>query len=60
LPNTVALARAEALYEELLGSVRQSLGEEILAFRAILENQDPEQSEQARQRLNGIVELYRG
>lgn len=40
LPNTTALARADALYVELNGPARDRLGSAIAAFRAALASQD--------------------
>jgi molecular chaperone HscC len=40
LPNTAALARAEALFVELRGPRRERLGAMIAAFRAAIEAQD--------------------
>ncbi len=40
LPNTAAIARAEALYVELVGEPRAELGELLGDFRAVLETQD--------------------
>jgi len=41
LPNVTALSRAEALYVEITGPARASLGQAISHFRAALESQDP-------------------
>jgi molecular chaperone HscC len=40
LPNTAAIARAEALYVELIGEPRSELGDMLGEFRAVLETQD--------------------
>jgi molecular chaperone HscC len=40
LPNSAAMARADALYQRLTGPEREHLGELIGAFRAALESQD--------------------
>ncbi len=48
LPNLTALARADALHVELVGQVRQSLAQAIVAFRAALDAQDPAQIETTR------------
>ncbi len=42
LPNTTALARAEALFVELTGPSRQILGQAIATFKGVLELQDVE------------------
>jgi molecular chaperone HscC len=42
LPNTTALARADALHVELRGGARDALGSAIAHFRAALESQDPQ------------------
>jgi molecular chaperone HscC len=59
LPNTTALARAEALYVELAGPERSMLGEAISHFRAALEAQDPAAIDALRGRLNGAVQALR-
>ena len=41
LPNTTALARADALYVELVGPPREALGDAIALFRAALDGRDP-------------------
>ncbi|MEM7584250.1 MAG: Hsp70 family protein [Acidobacteriota bacterium] len=60
LPNTTALARAEALHVELLGAPRQHLAHNIAAFRAALDSQDLERIEIARSDLNGLVASLKG
>jgi molecular chaperone HscC len=40
LPNTTAIARAEALFAELVGPEREVLGDALQTFRAVLETQD--------------------
>lgn len=56
LPNVTALARAEALYAELLGAERELLGQALSHFRLILESQDPKRIEPARQQLITFTE----
>ncbi|PTR35046.1 molecular chaperone HscC [Luteibacter sp. OK325] len=41
LENRTLLARAERLYEQLLGQVRDHLGQMILSFEQVLATQDP-------------------
>jgi molecular chaperone HscC len=41
LENRTLLARADRLYEQLLGEVRERLGERILRFEQVLATQDP-------------------
>ena len=48
LENRNALARAERLYEELMGSARDRLSPLIGHFEQILERQDPREAERAR------------
>ena len=61
LPNATALARADALYVELSGSNRQTLGHAIAAFRAALESQREPDIAQARERLASCMsDLWRG
>jgi molecular chaperone HscC len=55
LPNTTALARADALYVELQGRVREELGRAIATFRAALETQDDAAISALRQKLVGLV-----
>jgi molecular chaperone HscC len=47
-PNVAAIARAERLYEELLGEARGALQHEIERFRSELESQDPSRVDRAR------------
>jgi molecular chaperone HscC len=42
LPNTTALARADALFVELTGNAREELGFRIAQLRAAIEQQDPQ------------------
>jgi molecular chaperone HscC len=51
LPNTTALARAEALYTALTGPIRGELGGAIAAFRAVLQAQDPGPIREIREQL---------
>jgi molecular chaperone HscC len=46
--NVAAIARAERLYEELLGDARGVLQQEIERFRAELDSQDPSRVDRAR------------
>jgi molecular chaperone HscC len=55
LPNTTALARADALHVELQGEERAILAQAIAAFRAALEGQDRKEIDAYRDRLNTIV-----
>jgi len=59
LPNATALARAEALFVELLGPERDALGHALAHFQAALEAQDEALIRQCREHLNEIVALYR-
>lgn len=59
LPNTTALARAEALHVEILGPPRQVLARAIAAFRSAIELQDAELIEVTRSELAGLVESFR-
>jgi molecular chaperone HscC len=60
LPNTTALARADALFVELVGPARGALGEVIAHFRATLESQIPELIDEARGQLLAMVEQLTG
>lgn len=55
LPNRTALARADALYAELVGEPRQVLGAAIAALRGALESQDPLVIEAERERLVALT-----
>ncbi len=55
LPNRTLLARADALYVELRGPVRDELGAALAAFRAALETQDPETVDFVRDNLSRVV-----
>jgi molecular chaperone HscC len=55
LPNTTALARADALYVELSGPAREELGAVIASFRAALESQDEKEIAPRRDRLLALV-----
>ena len=59
LPNTTALARAEALYVELVGPSRQALGQAIATLRAVLELQDAAAIHAARDALLRLVKSLR-
>ena len=59
LPNTTALARAEALFVELSGAPRERLGAAMAAFRAILEGQEPDEIERGRQSLVRVIDAAR-
>lgn len=59
LPNTAALARAEALYVELSGSARTELGHAIAMLRAALEGQEDAEIELYRHSLNQTIERMR-
>jgi len=60
LPNTTALARADALYVELVGPDRNALGELIAFFRASLDTQMPHLIDEARTKLLEAVEQLTG
>jgi molecular chaperone HscC len=60
LPNTTALARADALFVELVGHEREVLGHGIAALRAAIDTQDEQFIGEARERLNGLVSSLRG
>ncbi len=61
LPNTTAIARADALFAELSGDERALLGRGLAAFRLALDAQEPREIERARKELVGLTaELRRG
>lgn len=55
LPNRTALARADALFVELTGPMRDELGYAIATFRSALEGQSPAIIVDVREQLNGLV-----
>jgi molecular chaperone HscC len=59
LPNTTALARADALFVELTGRERERLGFVIASLRAALETQDEAQIRPVREELQGLITTYR-
>jgi molecular chaperone HscC len=59
LPNATALARAEALFVELLGPERETLGAALARFQAALASQDETVIREHREILNEIVAGYR-
>jgi molecular chaperone HscC len=59
LPNTTLLTRADALFVELVGVDRESLGHAIATFRAALEAQDDHQIATTRERLQYLVNKFR-
>ncbi|MBS2029712.1 MAG: Hsp70 family protein [Deltaproteobacteria bacterium] len=59
LPNTTALARADALHMVITGPRRADLATAIAAFRAALEAQRQDDIERARAGLNRLVEVLR-
>jgi molecular chaperone HscC len=54
--NRALLARADRLYEQLLGSARDFLGQQIGVFASILDRQDPQQIKQARADLTQLLD----
>lgn len=55
LPNRTALARADALFQELTRERRRRLGDAIAWFRSELDGQDPERIATARERLTALI-----
>jgi molecular chaperone HscC len=60
LPNSAALARADALFVELTGDRREVLGVAIANLRAALETQDEPTIRAMREHLNALVTSLRG
>ena len=58
MENRTLLARAEHMYEQLLGDARDYLGRQIVAFQAVLEKQDPVRIRPARQELETLLEQF--
>ncbi|NBD08167.1 Hsp70 family protein [Corallococcus silvisoli] len=59
LPNTTALARADALFVELTGAPREELAAAIAGLRLALEAQEPGRIAEVRERLNALVRAFR-
>jgi len=59
LPNTTALARADALYSELSGAERHFLGEGIAALRSAIEAQDEPLIKSVREELIAVTKALR-
>jgi molecular chaperone HscC len=58
--NRALLARADRLYEQLLGQTRDFLGQQIGVFTALLERQEPHQIKQAREDLGQLLDQIEG
>ena len=58
--NRVLLARAERFYEEHLGEVRRAIGMEIARFESVMDGQNVDEVNEARQRLNAILDEFEG
>lgn len=58
--NRALLARAERLYEERLGDLRDYVGQLITQFEAILARQDPGEIEDTRNKIAGILNEIEG
>jgi len=59
LPNATVMARAEALFVELVGDARAVLGEAMSRFLLALESQDEGRIAPARAELAGLIEQLR-
>jgi molecular chaperone HscC len=59
LPNATLIARADALFVELVGNDRDELRDAIATFRASLESQDQAEIEAYRDRLTRLVNQLR-
>jgi molecular chaperone HscC len=55
IENRTLVARADRLYEELLGDARTYLSQHIFAFQAVLEKQDQKASMEARATLEHVL-----
>jgi molecular chaperone HscC len=53
--NRELLARAERMYEEALGDLREAIGQEIAAFADALDSQEPRRVDVARERLEKLL-----
>lgn len=56
LPNTTALARAEALYVQMTGPARLALGDHIARFRAALDTQQAQLIDSERETLRAVTQ----
>lgn len=56
--NKLVLFRAEELYEELLGANREILSECISRFEGILDNAEPEEIDEERERLEKVIHQF--
>jgi molecular chaperone HscC len=59
LPNTTALARADAVYANLVGEPREYLGRAIAAFRSAIETQDENTIRRVREELIALTRELR-
>ncbi len=59
LPNTTALARAEALHLELVGAAREELAHAMALFRGALEQENPDLIDACRARLTALLGVLR-
>jgi molecular chaperone HscC len=55
IENRTLIARADRLYEELLGDERAYLADQLLAFQAVLEKQDQKAAADARPKLEQLL-----
>ena len=58
--NAAALARAERCYEALVGEARDHVGQIILAFGAVLDQQEPHATHEMRAQLNEALDAIEG
>jgi molecular chaperone HscC len=58
MKNRTLLARADRVYEELLGGERTFLAHQILEFQTALERQQPMEIERARKLLSGVLDSF--
>ena len=58
--NAAALARAERCYEALVGEARDHVGQIILAFEAVLDQQEPHATHEMRAQLNEALDAIEG
>jgi len=56
MPNRTLVARAERLYEQTLGKVRQSIAESLLRFNAVINQQNPHDITEACQQLSAQLD----
>ena len=58
MENRALLARADRIFEELLGDARLYLSQHVARFQAYLEKQDPIEITEARRALSAVLDQF--